>query len=279
MIPVGLPSNAIWAIALVAVWIIVIIGARIALGLALDRYEKHLAESTDDRGAARRRTSVTLIPRLVTLFLVLIAAWSVLSLFPETAAAAGALLASSAVFALILGVALTGPLGNLGSGIVLVWTQPLRLDDRISVEIPSGQTHTGTVDKIGLAYTRLVTDEGRKIFVPNRQMVKNVVTNHSRGDRRRAINVRLPIALDATFEEACRVAFEAARAVQTQVDDQLELRVNVVDVTEAAAWLDVAGFVPATADVSSIATDIRKHALARLAEKGLLPPGSQKPAS
>src|ERR687888_161409 len=178
-------SNSIRAIVLAAVWIAVIVGVNFALGFALDRYEKRLA-GREGRVAARRRTRLSVLRRAIIVLLVFIGAWSVLSIFPATAGAAKAFLASSAALALILGLALTAPLGNLGSGILLALTQPVRLGDRITVDMDRGQRHTGAVEKISLAYTTLITDEGRKIFVPNLTMVKNVIINHSRGDRRRA---------------------------------------------------------------------------------------------
>src|ERR671936_1208459 len=261
-------SNGIKAIVLAAVWLTVIVAVNFVLGLALKRYEKRLAER-DGRVAARRRTRFTVLRRAVIVFLVFISAWSVLSIFPATAGAAKAFLASSAALALILGLALTAPLGNLGSGILLVLTQPARLGDRITVDMDRGQTHTGAVEKISPAYTTLITDEGRKIFVPNLTMVKNVIVNHSRGDRRRAVNIRLPVAIDAPVDDACRVALEAAQA--TELDEELDFKVHVTEITETAVWLEIAGFLGAKGDVTSIASEIRKAALAALAEEELLP--------
>src|ERR687887_1508413 len=240
-------SNGIKAIVLAAVWLTVIVAVDLVLGSALKRYEKRL-EERDGRVAARRHTRFVVLRRAVVVFLVLIGAWSVLSVFPATAGAAKAFLASSAALALILGLALSTPLGNLGSGILLGLTQPVRLGDRITVDIERGQAHTGAVEKISLAFTTLITDEGRKIFVPNLTMSKNVIINHSRGDRRRAVNIRLPVAIDAPVDDACRVALEAAQA--TELDEELE--VHVTDITETAVWLEIAGFLPAKGDVVSI---------------------------
>src|ERR671934_1376507 len=264
-------SNGIRAIVLAAVWLTVIIAVDLVLGFALKRYEKRLEERLEERDgrvAARRRTRFTVLRRAVVVFLVLIGAWSVLSIFPATSGAAKAFLASSAGLALILGLALSAPLGNLGSGILLALTQPVRLGDRITVDMDRGQRHTGAVEKISLAYTTLITDEGRKIFVPNLAMVRNVIINHSRGDRRRAVSMRLPVAIDAVLEDACRIALESARSVDER---DLELDVHVTGVTETAIWLEIAGFAPAHADVARIATEIRTRALAGLAKKELLP--------
>ena len=113
-------------------------------------------------------------PRVVVALTALIGVWSVLSIFPATEEVARAFLASSAVLALIAGLALSTPLGNLGSGVLLAFTQPIRLGDRITVA-----EHTGTVDEISLSYTALATDEGRRIFVPNTTMVSTTLVNRS----------------------------------------------------------------------------------------------------
>src|SRR5919201_893590 len=261
-------GKPIQALVLAAVWLAAIVGVHFALRFVLERYEKRLAERDGGRVAVRRRTRFSVLRRAVIVLMVLIGAWSVLSIFPATAGAAKAFLASSAALGLILGLSLTAPLGNLGSGILLALTQPVRLDDRITVDMDRGQTHTGAVEKISLSYTTLVTDEGRKIFVPNLTMVRNVSINHSRGDRRRAVSMRLPVAIDAVLDDACRIALESARSVDER---DLELDVHVTEVTETAIWLEIAGFAPAHADVARIATEIRTRALAGLAKKELLP--------
>jgi small-conductance mechanosensitive channel len=264
-------SNTLRAIILAGVWAGAIVGIDFALRFWLHRSEKRLAER-DARVVARRRTTLTLLRAVTVILLGLIAAWSVLSIFPVTAGAAKAFLASSAAVGLILGLALTTPLGNLGSGVLLLLLQPARLGDRVTIDIRSAQTHTGTVERMSLAYTILATDEGRQIFVPNLLMVRNVLVNHSRGDRRRAVSVRLPAAIDAAIDDARRVAFKSARAVEEEEHEELELQVNVTEVTERAIWLEITGFASADADVADIETKIRKCALAGLLEEELLPP-------
>ena len=80
------------------------------------------------------------------------------------------------MIAIVAGIALSTPLGNLGSGVLLAFTQPIRLGDRVSV----GE-HTGVVRAISLSYTTLVTDEGPYVFVPNQKMVSEMLVNRSVG--------------------------------------------------------------------------------------------------
>jgi small-conductance mechanosensitive channel len=166
------------AVILAAVWIPVIIVLRIGLGRAYGRYERRLAEK-DPGVAARRRTTFNILLRVVLVVAVLIGVWSVLSVFPATQEVASAFLASGAVLALIFGVALSTPLGNLGSGVLLAFAQPVRLGDDVTV----GE-HTGVVEEMTLSYTSLVTEEGAYVFVPNLTMVSTMLVNRSAGATR-----------------------------------------------------------------------------------------------
>lgn len=168
-------SDAVQALVLTGVWFAVIVGVRFGLRKAFDRYERRLAER-DPMVAARRRTTFSFLLRIVIAVVVLIGVWSVLTVFPVTEEVASAFLASSAVLALLAGVALSTPLGNLGSGVLLSFAQPVRLGDRITVG-----DHTGVVNAITLSYTTLVTDEGPYVFVPNQMMVSSMLVNRSVG--------------------------------------------------------------------------------------------------
>ena len=256
-------SDALRALLTAAVWLAIIIAVRMALNSAFDRYEKRLAES-DPTVAARRRTTFGFLLRVVIAIVVVIGVWSVLSIFPATQQVASAFLASSAVLAVIAGLALSTPLGNLGSGVLLAFTQPVRLGDRITV-----QDHSGVVDEISLSYTALTTDEGRRIFVPNTTMVSTIIVNRSVDDPRRLVTVDVPVRLGASLGEARNLAMEAASKVPQ--GDELAIYVQVGSISETTAWLHVVAYAPFSADVSQVASEIREQAVSALASADLLP--------
>jgi small-conductance mechanosensitive channel len=256
-------SHLVDALISAVIWIGVLVAVRWLLRRAFDRYEARLAER-DAAVAARRRTTFSFLLRIVIALVGLVGFWSVLWKFPGTEQIARAFLASSAVLAVIAGLALTTPLGNLGSGLLLAFTQPVRLGDRVTVD-----EHTGIVDDITLSYTALTTDEGRRIFVPNTRMVSTTVVNRSVDDPRRLVTVRLPVRLGASLADARRVAIDAAGKVPQ--GDALSVYVQVGDVTEKTAWLHVVAHAPFGADVSQIASEIRERALTALGEAELLP--------
>jgi len=255
----------LWVRALVtaAVWLVVVVVVRYALKFAFDRYERRLAER-DPAVAARRRTTYSFLARVAVAFTILIGIWSVLSIFTATQEIARAFLASSAVLAVIAGLALTTPLGNLGSGVLLAFTQPVRLGDRITID-----EHTGIVVDISLSYTALSTDEGRKIFVPNTKMVSTTLVNRSVDDPRRLVTVQLPVRLGARLGDARRITLEAAAQIPHPAD--LDLEVQIGELGDRVAWLTVVAHAPFGADVSRLGSEIREHALTALAEAELLP--------
>jgi small conductance mechanosensitive channel len=256
-------SHVVEALVSAGIWIVVLVVIRYSLRYAFDRYERRLAER-DPAIAARRRTTFSFLLRVVIALVGLIGVWSVLSAFPATQQVASAFLASSAVLAVIAGLALTTPLGNLGSGVLLAFTQPVRLGDRITVD-----DYTGIVDEISLSYTALKTDEGRRIFVPNTRMVSTTLVNRSVDDPRRLVTVELPVRLGAPLSEARQVAMEAAAHVSQ--GESLAVYVQVGEVSETTAWLNVVAYAPFGADVSQVASEIREHALSALGEAELLP--------
>ena len=173
-------NRAVQALVLAGVWALVVIAVRFGLHLIFARYERRLA-ARDPLDAARRRTTFSFLLRVVVAVVVLVGLWSVLSVFPTTQEAASAFLASSAVLAIVAGVALSTPLGNLGSGVLLAFTQPVRLGDRISI----GE-FTGVVEQISLSYTALAADDGTYVYVPNQTMVGTMLVNRSVGGHARS---------------------------------------------------------------------------------------------
>lgn len=256
-------SNLTDALIAAAIWIVVVVFVRSFLRYAFGRYERRLAE-TDPAVAARKRTTFGFLLRVVVALVVLVGTWSVLSNFPATEQVASAFLASSAVLAVIAGLALTTPLGNLGSGVLLAFTQPVRLGDRVTVD-----DYTGIVDEISLSYTALATDEGRRVFVPNTRMVSTTLVNRSVDDPRRLVTVQLPVRLGASLDDA-RQAVMGAVADAPQ-GEELAIYVQVGELTEKTAWLNVVAYAPFAADVSQVASDIRERGVGALGDAGFLP--------
>lgn len=256
-------DRTVKAIATAAVWLVVVVVVRFLLRRAFAAWEKRNAE-TDPIAIARRRTTFSFLSRIVVAIVVVIGTWSVLSIYPQTTQVARALLASSAVLALIAGLALNTPLGNLGSGVLVAFTQPLRLGDRVTIA-----DQTGFVEQINLIYTVLVTDDERRIYIPNTQLTTNAIVNRTIHDPRRSVTAVVPVRLGVPLDQARSVVLDAARSAPGA--EQLEVRVTVGDVSDKLVWLSATALAPLDTDVAALGSDIRARALAALGEAGLLP--------
>ncbi|MDX6765185.1 MAG: mechanosensitive ion channel [Candidatus Methylacidiphilales bacterium] len=76
-----------------------------------------------------------------------------------------------------ISLALQGPISNYGAGLIIILTRPFTLGDLIRV----GE-YSGVVEEVKLGFTRLHTEDGEIITIPNKQIVGEVQTN-SKGNR------------------------------------------------------------------------------------------------
>ena len=246
------------------VGVAVIVVVRVAMSTAFKGYVARVAPRRTASELAGLRTRFVILRRVFTVILLAIVAWSVLQEFPSTNALARSLLASTALVTVFIGIALAGPLSNLGAGVLLGWSQAVRLGDRVTIA-----DVTGTAVEITLMQTVLVTDEGRRVFVPNSQMVSSIVTNRSLHDPRRVVSVRLPIALATPVEQARRTVLEAVEGFAGCSSE--DVSVLLADLTEKTAWLSLNVRLPPESDVESVAAGLRERALGALAREQLLP--------
>ncbi len=257
-----LSDRTVQALVSAAVGLLVVVGVRLALRQAFGAYERRLGDR-DPAQAARRRTTFGFLQRVIVALVIGLAAWNVLSLFAATTQIANALLASSAVIAIFAGLAFSTPLSNLGAGMLVAFTQPLRLGDRVTVA-----DQTGFVEEMKLIYTTLVTDEGRRVFIPNSQLTNTTIVNRTIRDPRRAVGARFPIGIEVPVREARDAVGAAVMRIAGTMGD--EARVLVSEVAEHVVWLDVTVYAPLDADVARLASEVRETGLDVLRERGFI---------
>jgi small-conductance mechanosensitive channel len=242
--------------------VVIVVAVRFLLELVYERYERRL-QKRDPMAVARHRTTFNFARRVIVCILVVVVAWSVLSLYDVTSQLAKALLASSAVLALFAGLAFSTPLSNLGSGLLVSFTQPLRLGDRITV---GGET--GFVEDMALIYTTLVTDDARRVFVPNTQLTTSMIVNRTIKDPRRAITARFPVAITTPIPEARATLLAAIGDLEGT--HAASARVVVGEITDRTVWLEAATYGPLDADVVVLSSELRERGLTALGGKGFL---------
>ena len=149
-----------------------------------------------DRRIARRNlppesiTRYRILRRSITTTIIFIGLLSALLVIPQVRAVAGGLLASSAVLGIVVGFASQRTLGNFVAGLLIAFTQPLRLGDAVVVE-----NTEGVVEEIGLIYTFVRTDNGDRLVIPNEKLVSDTIRNSTIRSREKVAEISLQVPL------------------------------------------------------------------------------------
>jgi small-conductance mechanosensitive channel len=241
-------SAAITVLVAVAIAIIV---DRLLIGRAV-RAATRLDTGELSRAA---RTRLRLIRRLLFLAIILIGVALALSQFASIKRFATGVLASTAVLGIIIGFAGRQVIATLFAGVVVAFTQPIRIGDLVSI----GDDVHGRVVDITLTYTSVDAGDGSLVVVPNERVTTDFVVNHSAGNSSAPITIDVWLRPDADVE-AARNALEHGEVTSA----------HLMELTPEGARLQVKAAIDTGADREAHETELRERAQGVLREAGLL---------
>ncbi|MFF4389693.1 mechanosensitive ion channel family protein [Streptomyces sp. NPDC001552] len=155
-----------------AAWLAV----RIATAVVDSTYARYAAATEDEARVRRVRTQVTLIHRVVTAVLVVVAAAAMLLTFPPMRALGASLLASAGVLGIVAGIAAQASLSNLFAGLQIAFGDTVRIGDTVVVD-----EEWGRVEEITLTFLTVRTWDERRITMPVSYFTSKPYENWSRG--------------------------------------------------------------------------------------------------
>jgi small-conductance mechanosensitive channel len=211
-----------------------ILGAVILLSVVVARLvDRRIARHELTAGATTR---YRVLRRSIVATIITIAVLSGLLIIPQVRAVAGTLLASGAILGIILGFAAQRTLSNFVAGIMIAFTQPLRIGDHIVVE-----NSMGVVEEIGLMYTFVRSDDDTRLVIPNDKLASDTIRNSTIVDRaqRAEITVQVPVSADLDHViDLLRSACEGERDLEVFVSSiegsvQITLRALASDPSDA----------------------------------------------
>jgi MscS family membrane protein len=190
--------------------LLIVMGFRlINLGFAL--YREHVVPPTD---LDRLDPLLTLVRRIVIVFLIMASAIVILSHFGVNVTA---LTASLGLAGLALSLAAQDTLSDAISGFIILIDQPFRVGDRIEI---AGEDTWGDVVEIGTRTTRIRTRDNRMVVVPNSMIGKSQVVNYTFPDPEYRVETHLGIGYGTDIEEARRIIVETVRHVPGVLPDR-----------------------------------------------------------
>ena len=114
------------------------------------------------------------------------------------------IVALASVLTLVISLAVQNALTNVIGGITLLYTRPFKSGDFVEIANDSG-----TVEEIGMSYTKLVTVDNKTVYIPNSAVVSTEIVNFTaRGTRR--VDLTFTASYDAPTETVLKALYEAS---------------------------------------------------------------------
>jgi small conductance mechanosensitive channel len=229
--------------------------ALIALGVIL--LASFVAKLVDRRMTRRglapeAATRYRVLRRAIFAAIVFLGVVSALLVIPQVRAVAGGILASSAVLGLVIGFASQRTIGNVVAGILIAFSQPLRLGDEVEID-----GVRGVVEEIGLTYTWIRTRDNDRLVVPNEKLASDTIRNST---------IRSPLTL-AEVTVQVPASADLRKAVESLKADGEEVYVS--DLAGDKASIVVRTWVSGEAIAEQAESDLRISLAARLKELDL----------
>ncbi|MFI2376566.1 mechanosensitive ion channel family protein [Streptomyces sp. NPDC018964] len=151
---------------------------RIAAAVVETTYTRYASthRERDPARVRRVRTQVTLIRRVVSAIVGVVAVAAMLLTFPAMRAAGASLLASAGILGIVAGVAAQSTLGNMFAGLQIAFGDMVRIGDTVVVD-----GEWGTVEEITLTFLTVRTWDERRITMPVSYFTSQPFENWSRG--------------------------------------------------------------------------------------------------
>lgn len=143
-----------------------------------------------------------------------------------------------------VGLALQGGLANLAGGVLLLIFKPFVVGDYIIQDQANGCE--GTVAKIEICYTTLLSIDNKKIVVPNGTLSNSTIINVTAKENRK-LEIKVGISYDADIRKAKKVIEDILKVDPDTRSDNSEMVVFVDSLADSAVIIGLRVWVPTDA--------------------------------
>ena len=130
-----------------------------------------------------------------------------------------------------VGLALQGGLANLAGGVLLLLFKPFVVGDYIIQDQSNGCE--GTVAKIEICYTTLLSIDNKKIVVPNGTLSNSTIINVTAKENRK-LEIKVGISYEADIQKAKNILEKILKEDPDTKSDSREMVVFVDELAESA---------------------------------------------
>lgn len=152
--------------------------------------------------------------------------------------AASSIIAVVGSAGLAVGLSLQGALSNIAGGVILLLIKPFQVGDYI-LEDSSGKE--GTVQAIGIMYTRLLSVDNKTIMIPNGSLSAASITNYTYQEKRK-IDLRIGVGYHDDIRKVRETLFEVLHQEPALLEDE-PIQIFVSDYKDSCIEMGIRYFV------------------------------------
>jgi len=177
-----------------------------------------------------------------------------------------------------VGFGLQTIVGNFVSGLILLFEQPIRVGDRVSVGTTDPDTQrqvSGFVQRIGLRATTVVTLDNITLIVPNSEFTTRTIVNWSLAKEQVRVRVAIGVAYDSDLDRVraamLRVADEHPKVLKSPVP-----AVWITNTAESSLEFQLYAWVDNPREHGTTQADLRERLIAAFRREGIEIPFPQR---
>lgn len=224
---------------------------------AINRFSKSRNLPETDPGAYTRFRMIQRLSTVILFFVALgIVFWLIDS--PRLNQLATAMFATGGIAGIALAFAAQTTFANLISGVIIAFAQPIRIGDHVLVD-----DEYGTVESIGLFYTRIRVWDNRRLVIPNKILSDRTIQNYSVVDPRMPALVALRLEYGSDVAAVRSMLLELARAHPLFLPEP-EPVVQVIDADDRGITVRLIAWAATQPDAWNMSVELREAALSRL---------------
>ena len=244
------------------IFIFTIIVAKI-VAFVLTSNMKLASKKLGNKFNTKHITRIKLIKRLVVTAIYFVGIAAVLYQF-ETFRHLGTLMfASASILGIIFGIAAQASLSNVIAGLMISFTQPVRLGDFVEID---GQE--GKIEEITLTYTRIKTWDKKRLIIPNKQFFDSKIINYSIVDPTSLVKVNLVLNNSINWDYYKKAIIKEVKNSKFYLSKK-EPQVQIIDLDKDQIKLEVRTLASDSKSAWDFSCEIREKLLKLFNKKGL----------
>lgn len=185
----------------------------LVLGLYLSRFFQRMSKKLVSR-VSNQLTLNQLFAQFVYILFISITIFVVLSIL-KLDKAVTSILAGAGIIGLALAFAFQDIAANFISGIFISFRRPIHIGDVVKIS-----DYMGKIQDINLRDTTVLTFQGQKVIIPNKDVFQNPIENYSMLGKRR-MDLVVGVSYGDDLEKVKQVVLEAVQNVSVRTDDEI----------------------------------------------------------